>query len=156
MSTVRTGTPADYQACADLFLQEVPTPRGYASSTDYIWGRAVSEDAWTDDLKGYFTGMFDPNLLVVAYEGDRLVGFGWCWIEHLDNPTAVPLEDVVVDSEYRLQGVGRAIVEEMARLLGERGIHGMVAEISVSNQRLIDKVVELGFKPASLQLLWQP
>jgi GNAT superfamily N-acetyltransferase len=53
----------------------------------------------------------NPGSFLVAMDGDRIVGCGQLCVEVLPSKVKGWLEDVVVDSEYRGQGIAGKIIE---------------------------------------------
>src|SRR3954447_20107041 len=64
--------------------------------------------------------------LLMALEHDRPVGFV-TGVEtvHPDKGTEMFLYELAVHEDHRRRGIGRALVEALARLARERGCHGM-------------------------------
>jgi ribosomal protein S18 acetylase RimI-like enzyme len=66
--------------------------------------------------------------LLVAYHDERPVGFvSGVETTHPDKGTEMFLYELGVDAPARRRGVGRALVEALARLARERGCYGMWA-----------------------------
>lgn len=66
--------------------------------------------------------MSDKNtILLVVRDGERIVGMATLYIiQKLERRTSY-LEDVIVSSEYRGQGLGKRLIEEVIRMAQERG-----------------------------------
>jgi ribosomal protein S18 acetylase RimI-like enzyme len=68
----------------------------------------------------------DGHHLLVAYEGDRAVGFvSGVEITHPDKGTEMFLYELAVDEPFRRRGMGRALVERLAALARGAGCYGM-------------------------------
>ncbi len=93
----------------------------------------------------------DPNsVLLVAEASGRVVGIARG--ELRDNPLleASPLGVIVelyVHPSYRRRGVGRMLVEELARRLKERGARALAAEFPYLNEIAVSFYRKLGFRP---------
>jgi ribosomal protein S18 acetylase RimI-like enzyme len=68
----------------------------------------------------------DGHHLLVAYEGERAVGFvSGVEVTHPDKGTEMFLYELAVDGPFRRQGIGRSLVECLAALARDAGCYGM-------------------------------
>jgi len=68
----------------------------------------------------------DTHHLLLAYEGDRPVGFvSGVETTHPDKGTEMFLYELSVDPAFRRQGIARALVEELRETARRRGCYGM-------------------------------
>ncbi len=68
----------------------------------------------------------DGHHLLVAYEGERAVGFvTGVEVTHPDKGTEMFLYELAVDEDARRRGIGRALVERLAALARDLGCYGM-------------------------------
>ncbi len=61
--------------------------------------------------------------IFLMYIGDELVASGKCWKEPKFGADVLHVEDIVVDKEYRGQGVGRMMVEHIKRIGIQQNCH---------------------------------
>ncbi len=100
--------------------------RSFGDRRNYRW---LSPELWQERVELAHGGdAFNPDFLQVALEGDRVVGFchGGLWsgdfIEQVfghERPAegAGYLALIVVDSDYRRQGVGRSLLAALTKVL---------------------------------------
>jgi ribosomal protein S18 acetylase RimI-like enzyme len=68
----------------------------------------------------------DGHHILVAYEQGDPVGFvTGVEVTHPDKGTEMFLYELAVEGGFRRSGIGRALVEELARIAQERGCYGM-------------------------------
>jgi ribosomal protein S18 acetylase RimI-like enzyme len=68
----------------------------------------------------------DGHHLLVAYEGDRALGFvSGVEVTHPDKGTEMFLYELAVDEPARRRGIGRALVERLVALARAQGCYGM-------------------------------
>jgi ribosomal protein S18 acetylase RimI-like enzyme len=97
----------------------------------------------------------DEQIMLVADVRQELVGF--VHVKVFDTPesaTKVPrrrghVEDMVVEQEYRRQGIGRALMEEAARWCRDQGATQIVLTVWEGNQHAEAFYRRLGYRPVS-------
>ena len=96
----------------------------------------------------------DDGILVVAEAGGRLVGLGTgritkpsSWSDEL----ALEVANVYVDTSFRRQGVGRAIVAKLVEFAFERGLERLVLRLFAPNRDAEAFWSKLGFEPRLIQ-----
>jgi ribosomal protein S18 acetylase RimI-like enzyme len=68
----------------------------------------------------------DRHHLLVAYEGDRPVGFvSGVEVTHPDKGTEMFLYELAVDEPFRRNGIGHALVDRLAVIARDAGCYGM-------------------------------
>ncbi len=93
----------------------------------------------------------DPNCIcLVAEDEGRVVGFGAAIIYRTPVEGVISrMEDLVVDSEVRGQGYGRALAEELLRRAKQAGAGKMDLTSSVKRQAARELYRSLGFREIS-------
>jgi GNAT superfamily N-acetyltransferase len=88
----------------------------------------------------------EPNHhLLVAYRDDRPVGFvSGVETTHPDKGTEMFLYELGVDEPERRRGVGRALVQALARLARERGCYGMWTGTESDNEAALATYASAG------------
>jgi len=83
-----------------------------------------------DDQRAWLAAHAGAHPAMVAVVGDEVVGFG-SLSPYRDRPAyATTVEDsVYVHRDWRGEGVGRRLLEELVRLAGDHGFHTVVARI---------------------------
>jgi ribosomal protein S18 acetylase RimI-like enzyme len=95
------------------------------------------------------------QLVLVAEEGEDLVGMAYAEARtpsRFSDERALELSGVVVRSDVRGQGVGRALVAEATRFAQERGIPWVELKTFSPNQGAMEFWESLGFTPRVVQL----
>jgi ribosomal protein S18 acetylase RimI-like enzyme len=95
--------------------------------------------------------------LLIAYDGDAPLGFvSGVETTHPDKGTEMFLYELGVDESARGQGVGRALVEALAKLARERGCYGMWVGTEPDNVAARKTYERAGARstPAHLILEW--
>lgn len=103
-------------------------------------------------IRASFTGAIDAEDadLLVAFDGDDAVGMALVRLEHpsrMSDELAAELSRVVVRSDRRGGGTGRALIEAAGAWARERGVRTLVASIFVSNQASVRFWRAIGFEP---------
>jgi ribosomal protein S18 acetylase RimI-like enzyme len=120
----------------------------------FLAPRPHIEDAYASFLGKQLT---DPDIVVlVAEQGGKVVGYTYSGVEGTDymslrGPAGV-LYDIVVDPEYRWQGIGRMLVDATLDALKSRGAPRVVlstAEKNVAGQHLFDHA---GFRRTMIEM----
>ncbi len=93
--------------------------------------------------------------LLVAYDSDgRPVGFvSGVETTHPDKGTEMFLYELSVDEPARRQGIGRALVAELAAIARERGCYGMFVLTADDNVAALATYRGAGAKNASQQVM---
>jgi ribosomal protein S18 acetylase RimI-like enzyme len=98
------------------------------------------------------------TVMLVAEERGRVIGYAYgCaeprdWNLLLDDHGAI--HDVLVDRACRRKGTGRALVEEMLRVFGERGLERVVLSTMVGNKSAQKLFLSVGFRPTMTEMTW--
>ena len=85
---------------------------------------------------------YEGNHYLTAWTGDKIVGF----IGLMAVGGEGDITNVAVLSEYRGQGVGKALVEEMLALAKEKQVKKIMLEVRASNQKAIGLYEKFGFQ----------
>jgi ribosomal protein S18 acetylase RimI-like enzyme len=83
---------------------------------------------------------FDPSLLVVAVDGERIVGFALVW-------NSAFIKDIVVRPDWQGRGLGTAMLAEIARRLHARGFPSMALKVRTANAEARRVYERAGFRP---------
>jgi ribosomal protein S18 acetylase RimI-like enzyme len=97
----------------------------------------------------------EDQLVVVAQEDDEVVGMAYAEARtpsRFSDERSLELSGVVVRSDFRGQGVGRALVAEAARFATERGIPWVELKTFSPNQGAMEFWESLGFTPRVVQM----
>lgn len=109
-----------------------------------------------DTVARYHRALDDPGmLLVVAEHESRLVGLGVGEIvvpSSMSRQMALEISNVVVAEAHRGRGLGRAVVAELVRFGGERGVPRAVIRVFSDNADAMAFWESLGFRPRAVQL----
>jgi ribosomal protein S18 acetylase RimI-like enzyme len=101
----------------------------------------------TEDRTARFLASEGHHLLV-AVEGDRPIGFvSGVETTHPDKGTELFLYELAVHPDHRNQGVGRALVEELADLARSRGCYGMWVATESDNAAALATYLAAGADP---------
>ena len=97
----------------------------------------------------------EDQLVVVAEEDDEVVGMAYAEARtpsRFSDERSLELSGVVVRSDFRGRGVGRALVAEVARFATERGIPWVELKTFSPNQGAMEFWESLGFTPRVVQM----
>jgi len=153
--TIRTGKDADWtalgQAVANIqdFEHEIV---GYPLRP----GRDVWED-YLSDLRNRLTA--DKGIFLVAEANQEIVGVlagyaheaGDCLVASEFDRSAY-ISDLFVQSEWRRQGVGTALIREFERSMLARGLHWMTVCVKSKNQTARQAYQRYGFEDYEVTL----
>jgi GNAT superfamily N-acetyltransferase len=146
---VRRATPADVPVLVSFFAEldrmqrewRVFTPRpGFYDEVGAKYRAAIASD---------------QRIALVAEEDDELVGMAYAEARtpsRFSDERALELSGVVVRSDFRGRGVGRALVAEAARFASESGIPWVELKTFAPNQGAMEFWESLGFTPRVVQL----
>jgi ribosomal protein S18 acetylase RimI-like enzyme len=112
---VRTFRDEDAPVVKDLL------DRAYAADPDY---RPVPLEEWQRIMTGDVS--FDPAVWFLAEEGGVLAGAALCWKEGY-------VKDLVVDPDRRKRGLGEALMRQVFRAFGERGVRSVTLKTDSKN-----------------------
>ena len=139
---------------------DVPALVGFFTELDRMqreWRVFTPRPGFYDEVAAkYRAAIAGPDQLVlVAEEGEDLVGMAYAEARtpsRFSDERALELSAVVVRSDFRGQGVGRALVGEAARFAEERRIPWVELKTFSPNQGAMDFWESLGFTPRVVQL----
>ena len=107
---------------------------------------ACSREAWSESAYG--SAALDSNALyLVAEEGDELVGCCGTWQSFEEGDIC----NVAVEESRRRRGIGEAMLRELMRMAGQRGIENFTLEVRCSNLAAIRLYEKLGFTKEGLR-----
>jgi len=96
----------------------------------------------------------DGHHLLVAYEGERAVGFvSGVQVTHPDKGTEMFLYELAVDEPFRRQGIGRALVEGLAARARAAGCYGMWVLTDEDNEAARATYEGIGGVPETRQVV---
>ncbi len=133
---VRTATPADAEAIAQIYNHEVEN----TTTTFDLVPRTVDEQRqWQEERSGAFA-------VIVAVRGPEVVGFGALsqYKERAAYRTTVE-DSVYVRRDLARQGIGRLVLGHLLDIAVEGGFHAMMARIETRGTGSIALHQSLGF-----------
>ncbi len=150
---LRPATPADLEAIGRLGAHLVRLHHGF----DPL--RFLSATPRTAEGYGAYLGtqLDEPNVLVrVAELAGKVVGYTYAGVEGTDymalrGPAGV-LYDIVVDPEYRGQGVGRRLLDATLDELGRRGAPRVVLQTAERNETAQWLFERAGFRRTMVEM----
>jgi len=139
---VRLAQRSDAEAIREIYNVEV---LGSTVTFDLIPRTLEEQVAWLDEHAG-------AHPAVVAVDGPLVVGFG-SLSPYRDRPAyATSVEDsVYVHRDYRGQGVGRLVLDELIRLGRDHGFHAVIARIVGGHEASIALHQECGFEAVGVE-----
>jgi ribosomal-protein-alanine N-acetyltransferase len=99
----------------------------------------------------------DTHHLLLAIEDDKSLGFvSGVETTHPDKGTEMFLYELSVHPEHRLRGIGRALVDALAKLARERGCYGMWVATEPDNEAATATYLASGGiqQPESVLFVW--
>lgn len=114
--------PEDADAVAEVEKQCFPVPW----SRESFWREASNEN----------------TLYLLALNDDEVIGYAGTWISFEE----AQITNVAIVPEYRGNGNGRAMMEELICRVKEKGVTAMTLEVRPSNAVALGLYESLGFK----------
>jgi len=152
-TTIRPATPADMPAIGRLGALLV------REHHDFDPQRFIAAMPGVEKGYGSYLGsqLSEPNVVILVAEREgKVIGYSYSGIEGTDymalRGPAGAMYDIVVDPEYRQQGVGRMLVDATLDALKSHGVPRVVlstAEKNTSAQRLFDRA---GFRRTMIEM----
>ncbi|MDP4095173.1 MAG: GNAT family N-acetyltransferase [Bacillota bacterium] len=108
-----------------------------------------NEAGWTDktsDLNRLKQMAENSQIVVTAWDDEYMVGFARCTTDHVFNGQ---INNVVVDSKYRNQGIGKCLVKKL--LESDKGVT-YILRGDPENEEFYK---QLGFEPAERAFLFK-
>jgi L-amino acid N-acyltransferase YncA len=141
--TTRLAERSDADAIRAIYNREVDE----ATVTLDLVPRTLEEQIeWIDEHAG------GHPAIVAVTDGGAVVGFGSLSPWRSRPAYAPTVEDsVYVHRDWRGQGVGRLLLEELVRLAGAHGFHSMMARIVGGHQASIALHAGCGFETAGVE-----
>jgi ribosomal protein S18 acetylase RimI-like enzyme len=150
-------------AIARFFVAHAPT--SYISHSELQWGRAVTPDRWSDRLHAVIREEADEALarradgtgrsVALARIGQELVGLAFVSFEPAGaqtGPFAV-LDDVIVSSAGRGQGVGQALLDWIVAESRRWKLARIFLESGADNARAHAFFERRGFRTTSIVMM---
>ncbi|MBI3648198.1 MAG: GNAT family N-acetyltransferase [Actinobacteria bacterium] len=146
---VRRATPEDVPGLVHLFEELERLQRE--------WRVFTPRPGFADEVARKYRGALDrPDVVVlVAEDDDQIVGMAHGEARapsRFSDERALHLSGVVVRSDFRGRGVGRALVREASRFAAERGITWITLNTFSPNQGSMDFWESLGFRPRVVEM----
>jgi ribosomal protein S18 acetylase RimI-like enzyme len=126
---------------------------------DFDPQRFIAATAQTEKRYGSFLGtqLEEPNIVILVAERDgKVIGYTYSGVEGIDymslRAPAGVIYDIVVDPDYRQQGVGRILIDATLEALKSKGSPRVVlstAERNAAAQRLFDRA---GFRRTMIEM----
>ncbi|MGB7050420.1 MAG: N-acetyltransferase family protein [Acidimicrobiales bacterium] len=134
---LRVARPADAEPILDIYNEAVLR----STATFDLVPRTEDEQArWMAEHRG-------PHPAIVATVDATTVGFAALSPYRDKHAYATTVENsVYVHVDYRGQGIGRALLEELVRLAGRHGFHSIIARIGENNTASIGLHTACGFE----------
>lgn len=94
----------------------------------------------------------DTPVFVCTGEGGRLLGHGFCVLQHsggrlLVEHTTLYIDDICVDGEARGRGVGRALYDHILAYAREKGCYNVTLNVWECNPGAMSFYEKLGLRP---------
>ena len=123
--SIRSVTPDDAETLADIY--------GY-----YVKNTAVSfeyDPPTTDEFRGRISRIMQKHPYIAAVRGERIIGYAYAreFVGRAACNHCVEVS-VYVAHDCRRSGAGRALYEEMERLLSDMGILNVYASIAYADE----------------------
>ena len=140
--------------------EDVPDLVGFFTELDRMqreWRVFTPRPGFYDEVAAKYRAAIGgrDQLLLVAQEGEEVVGMAYAEAHtpsRFSDERALELSGVVVRSDARGRGVGRALVAEAARFAHERSIPWVELKTFSPNRGAMDFWESLGFTPRVVQL----
>lgn len=95
----------------------------------------------------------DPRIVyLVARERDRMIGIGILSLAVGVDKSAF-LGELFVEEKYRGRGVGRKLLDEVIKVVKNRGFKNLELTVATNNKAAQKLYLELGFKPKKREYL---
>jgi ribosomal protein S18 acetylase RimI-like enzyme len=146
---VRRGTPEDVPALVALFEELETMQRD--------WRVFTPRPGFADEVAGNYRKAVDrPNVVVLVAEAEgEIVGMAHGEARtpsRFSDERALHLSGVVVRSDFRGRGVGRALVAEAARFAAERSVPWVTLNTFAPNRGSAEFWESLGFHPRVVEM----
>jgi ribosomal protein S18 acetylase RimI-like enzyme len=157
---IATGTAADIPRLEPLW---VSVHHQHVASMPELAPYVSDEITWRERRALYEDLFGKPDtFLLLAREADRLVGYAlvhtmpasetWVGDTWVTGPVIAELESIAVLPDRRGAGIGSALLDEVDRILQERGIDDVVLGALPGNEDAIRLYERRGFRPTWLYL----
>lgn len=104
-----------------------------------------------NELRKYIEN--DLAILYGAIENEDLVGILWAYKKTFLNEPRVHIRDLIVDINYRRNGVGKLLESQLNRDLNEESIKTIELMATVENSGAIEFYKSAGYEVARVQLI---
>ena len=147
MNSVRRAKARDIPAILDLLVQVDMVHHN--GRPDLFKGLATKYSA--EELRAIIADEETP-VFVCADEQDRVLGHGFCVIQHsggqlMVEHTTVYIDDICVDENTRGQGVGKALYEHILAFAREKGAYNVTLNVWSCNPGAMAFYEKLGLVP---------
>ena len=147
MNSVRRAEARDIPAILNLLVQVDMVHHN--GRPDLFKGPATKYSA--EELQAIIADEETP-VFVCADEQDRVLGHGFCVMQHAGGQlmvehTTVYIDDICVDEKARGQGVGKALYEHILAFAREKGCYNVTLNVWTCNPGAMAFYEKLGLKP---------
>lgn len=147
MNSVRRAEPRDIPAILDLLVQVDMVHHN--GRPDLFKGPATKYSA--EELRAIIADEETP-VFVCADERDRVLGHGFCVMQHAGGQlmvehTTVYIDDICVDEHARGQGVGKALYGHILTFAREKGAYNVTLNVWSCNPGAMAFYEKLGLVP---------
>ena len=147
MNSVRRAGARDIPAILDLLVQVDMVHHN--GRPDLFKGPATKYSA--EELERILADEETP-VFVCTDEQDRVLGHGFCMIQHsggqlMQEHTTVYIDDICVDEAARGQGVGRALYEYILAFARAKGAYNVTLNVWTCNPGAMAFYEKLGLTP---------
>ena len=147
MNSVRRAEAQDIPAILDLLVQVDMVHHN--GRPDLFKGPATKYSA--EELRAIIADEETP-VFVCANEQDRVLGHGFCVMQHAGGQlmvehTTVYIDDICVDEKARGQGVGKALYEHILAFAREQGAYNVTLNVWSCNPGAMAFYEKLGLVP---------
>lgn len=104
-------------------------------------------EPWSDN--GFFTALEreDTVFLVAEDSVGRIAGYCGFYYSYTDGE----ITNVVVDKEYRRQGIGRRLLEEIDIICKDKGLESLTLEVRFNNEAAVELYKKMGYEEAGIR-----
>ena len=147
MNTIRRAVEADIPSILRLLVQVNMVHHN--GRPDLFKGPATKYSA--EELRAIIADEETP-VFVCADEQDRVLGHGFCVMQHAGGQlmvehTTVYIDDICVDENARGQGVGKALYEHILAFAREKGAYNVTLNVWSCNPGAMAFYEKLGLVP---------
>lgn len=108
-----------------------------------------------EDGKEYFENMINNEIVFVAMDGEKIVGYlagSICEQISYIKETFAELDNMCIDDKYRRFGIGTLLIDEFKKYCKEKNMQNIKVTASAKNSRAIQFYIKNGFEDYNITL----